>query len=179
MSTLGLWQSTVSRDAMIWDMPYQSQIRMIVPRLPGSLTRSRTSTNWFFSIFGCIWGFILMSNTPESLLVSVVIRVSSVSEIIVYGKLYSLFPANSSEKYHSKISKSDPMNSLIHLRHSTIKIPSEMRVDLSWRDLIYAILDLEIILDEFLESEELRSEIVEEWEFAWFETSPAHRSGKC
>ncbi len=62
--------------------------------------------------------------------------------------------------------KSEPMNSLIHLRHSTIKSPSEMRVDLSWRDLIYAILDLEIILDEFLESEELRSKIVEEGEFA-------------
>lgn len=65
-----------------------------------------------------------MSKIPESFVLRVVIRESSLSETKLIGNQNSFPSENFSVKNHSIISRSESIYSSIDFRHSTIKTPS-------------------------------------------------------
>jgi hypothetical protein len=147
--TFGLYRSTVSTETTIWDIPYQSAVRSMVPRFHGSDMPSSTSTISVlpFGRIYCVFPRIRTTSMPQSLDTRVVIRASSLLLTTVYSQgIRTPVSIYFWGKNHSDISISDFRHSSIHFAHSTRKYLLVCRADFSWRLRTDRIWDLEIIL---------------------------------
>ncbi len=132
---------------MICVIPYQSAVRMIVPRFPGSLMPSRMSVSSDDFCDSCpgrnpvLCDLIFTTKSPSLFDESVVMRSSShrVISVVRNGKYFS--QRKSVVKNPSIISKSEERNSSIPFRPSTRKHHDSRLPCLSWRLLMYCIFD--------------------------------------